>query len=104
MVGTQSTCFICFSCKTEIALGHPPGRRDECPKCGADLHVCRNCRHYDSAAYNECREPSAEVVREKERSNFCDFFQPADPRGAGATVDRQKDLRSAAEALFKKKT
>lgn len=92
--------FKCFKCGTEVVTAQTPGRRDECLKCGADLHVCLNCRHYDKNAYNECREPAAEVVREKERSNFCDFFSP----GAGTGgIDKAKDLRAAAEALFKKK-
>lgn len=79
-----------------------PGRRDECPKCHSDVHACRNCKFYDRAAYNECREPSADRVQVKDRANFCDFFLPADPSGASAS-DKAKDLRAAAEALFKKK-
>lgn len=91
----------CFSCGTELVFAHMPGRRDECTKCGADVHVCRNCKNYDKNAYNECREPSADVVREKDRSNFCDFFQPG---SGGLEADRKKELLSAAEALFKKKS
>src|SRR5689334_1261502 len=93
--------FKCFSCGTEMSFAQTPGRRDECPKCGADVHVCRNCKNYDKTAYNENRNPAADVVREKDRSNFCDFFTPG---GAGLGVDQQKDLRAAAEALFKKKS
>jgi hypothetical protein len=93
----------CFSCGAEMVFSHAPGRRDECPRCGADVHACRNCQHYDRSAYNECREPAADVVREKDRSNFCDYFQPA-AAGGRTEADRQKDLRAAAEALFKKKS
>ncbi len=78
------------------------GRRDECPKCRADLHSCKNCQHYDRAAYNECKEPQADRVQEKDRSNFCDYFTPRS--GGPSAADKQKDLRAAAEALFKKKT
>ena len=92
----------CFNCGTELRFMSTPGRRDDCSKCGADVHVCRNCQHYDRAAYNECRETSAEVVREKDRSNFCDFFVVG--VGTGGAGDKKKDLLSAAEALFKKKT
>lgn len=90
----------CFNCSAELSFGFTPGRREECPKCGADVHVCRNCKNYDKNAYNECREPQADVVKEKDRANFCDYFQLG---GAGGGVDKQKDLRAAAEALFKKK-
>jgi hypothetical protein len=79
-----------------------PGRRDECHKCGADIHVCLNCKNHDKSAYNECRESAAEVVKEKDRSNFCDHFYPLAP-GAHSQSDARKDLISAAEALFKKK-
>lgn len=50
------------------------GRREVCSGCGKDLHVCRNCRFYDPQAYNACREPQAERVIDKDRSNFCDYF------------------------------
>lgn len=93
--------FNCLGCGTEITLAASPGRRDECPTCGADLHVCRNCRHYDRTVYNECRETSADVVREKDRANFCDFFVLAGPGASGA--DMKNELFAAAEALFKKK-
>lgn len=93
--------FFCFSCKKELAqVLEPVGRREECPHCRADVHVCKNCQHYDPKAYNECREPQADVVQEKERSNFCDYFAPRKGAlGAGSEKDK---LRAAAEALFKK--
>ncbi len=92
----------CHQCSHQIHLGsaRAPGRRDECEKCGADLHVCRNCRHYDSKIYNACREPQADRVQEKDRSNFCDFFEVGENTGGISERDR---LREAAEALFRKK-
>jgi hypothetical protein len=50
--------------------------------------------------YNECREPQADVVREKERANFCDYFSASDKIG-GPGKDNDA-LKNAAEALFKK--
>ena len=93
----------CFKCGAGIPLLGIVGRRDECFKCHSDLHVCKNCKFYDPSAYNECREPQADVVLEKERANFCDFFQPRAP-GDKSPVDKQKELLAAAEALFKKKS
>jgi hypothetical protein len=89
----------CFSCHKEVPLLGNVGRRDECPFCHADMHVCKNCQHYDPKAYNECKEPQADRVVEKERSNFCDYFSPGSGSGA---EDAKKDLLAAAEALFKK--
>jgi hypothetical protein len=64
------------------------GRRDTCPRCGVDLHSCRQCRFHDPRAYNECREPQAERVLDKERGNICDYFAPAEdgaPRASSTT-------------------
>ncbi len=91
---------VCFSCGTKNSYMDRVGRRDECLQCHADLHCCKNCRFYDSTAYNECRETSADVVREKEESNFCDFFEP----GSGQSQKSERDsLLAQAEALFGKK-
>lgn len=92
----------CHQCGNIIDLdtSSGPGRRDECRRCHSDLHACKNCAFYDPKAYNECREPQADRVQDKERSNFCDYFQPGTARQEKA--DRDK-LFSAAEALFKKK-
>ena len=98
----MASTFKCHACAAEMRFEGFPGRRDECTACGADAHTCKNCQHYDRSAYNECREPQAEVVREKDRANFCDFFYPSAGDGATANGARQ-DLLSAAEALFRKK-
>lgn len=94
--------FSCFACQKEMVFIDSVGRREECPYCGADAHVCKNCALYDRHAYNECRESSAEVVREKERSNYCDWFT-AGTGGGLAQAQREQQVLSAAEALFKKK-
>lgn len=91
---------VCFSCRKELKFQGIVGRRDECPHCGADAHVCKNCEFYDPKVYNECRETSAEVVREKERANFCDYFSLQ--KNGSSVEDKKAALRAAAEALFKK--
>jgi hypothetical protein len=65
---------ICHKCNKEIAEDFFIGRQAQCPSCGADLHCCLNCSFYDAGSYNDCREPQAERVLDKSRSNFCDFF------------------------------
>ncbi|MGH9542125.1 MAG: hypothetical protein ACRD2H_09615 [Terriglobales bacterium] len=68
----------CWQCGREIKLlsAERVGNRDTCPGCDADLHVCRNCRHFDPTAHGECREEQAEWVRYKDRNNYCDYFSP----------------------------
>ena len=67
---------ICYNCQhTFELLPGIVGRSETCPKCSADVKVCLNCFFYDTSAYNECREPSAERVTQKDKSNFCDYFK-----------------------------
>ncbi|MEO1172626.1 MAG: hypothetical protein AAFX94_11350 [Myxococcota bacterium] len=90
----------CFSCRHTIELDDNVRRGDTCPSCGADVRVCRNCVFHDPNAHNECREPTAEYVADKERANFCGMFKPfTDRRDAGNDVE---DAKAKLEALFKK--
>lgn len=93
----------CHSCgfENELVTGRKVQRRDECERCGADLHCCRNCRFYDPARHNECSEPQAERVVDKERANFCDYFEPGSG-GAGSGGGASGDAaRKSFDDLFK---
>jgi hypothetical protein len=70
--------FHCWKCgeRIEYPTGSRVGRRDTCPKCDADLHACRNCQFYDRSKNNQCSEPQAEWVRDKEAANLCDYYAP----------------------------
>lgn len=76
--------------------------REECPHCGADVHTCKNCLRYSEHAYNQCLEPQAERVVDKERNNHCDYFELAhgDGRSAGKTVAKEDYLKQL-NSLFK---
>lgn len=90
---------ICFKCQTELDVVEPISRKEECPKCRNDVRVCANCQQYDPKVYNECREPQADRILEKERSNLCDFFKL---KSGSSSVQSDRDrLREQAEALFK---
>ena len=93
----------CWKCGASLAaLALPLGRRDACPSCRAELHVCRLCRFFDPRVAQQCREPLAEDVRDKARANFCGYFVPRPDayRGGGAAL--AQGGRSALEALFQK--
>ncbi|OGP94428.1 MAG: hypothetical protein A2V53_03775 [Deltaproteobacteria bacterium RBG_19FT_COMBO_56_10] len=87
----------CFHCKKELDASQRPGRGESCPGCGSDVKVCLNCRFYDRGAYNQCREPSAERVVDKDRANFCEFFE----FGAGAQATDGEDPLKKLRELFK---
>ena len=91
----------CVFCQKEVGLAEKPGRSEECPHCGRDLHCCYQCRFYDVKAHHECREPQADFVAEKDKANFCDYFV-FDPQIKVQTEDKEK-ARAKLEALFRKK-
>ncbi|HEY5601647.1 MAG TPA: hypothetical protein VIM41_00910 [Gammaproteobacteria bacterium] len=67
---------VCWKCGASIAdLPYPLARHASCSSCGAHLHVCRLCKFYDKTRSNQCQEPIAEPVYEKEKANFCELFQ-----------------------------
>lgn len=93
---------LCHACKKPLDLGREIGRRDECPHCSADLHACLNCRFYDRSAPKQCREPQADLVREKDKANFCDYFVFADSTAGATAGDATGAARKALDDLFKK--
>ena len=94
---------ICWKCKKEISI-EKPVRGDECPLCHADLHVCRACDFYESGAHNDCRESSADMVTDKERANFCDYFRCSKLGSLSQSKDQDnttgEDKASAARNAF----
>jgi hypothetical protein len=95
---------VCWKCGTSLAaLSLPLRRLDECPKCRAELHVCKMCVDYDTRYAKHCREPIAEEVRDKERANFCDFFKPRPSAYTAPNIAEVDRARSELEKLFGKK-
>ena len=91
---------ICWKCKKEISI-EKIARGDECPLCHADLHVCRACDFYESGAHNDCRESSADMVTDKERANFCDYFRVSSViPGLDPGISKAEKARNAFNALF----
>jgi hypothetical protein len=55
---------------------------------------------HDPSAYHECRESSAEWVKDKERGNKCEYFIPKDAT-QGGKADVKAAVTSALDDLFK---
>lgn len=92
----------CFSCGHKIELTDRVQYNATCDKCSSYLKCCLNCKFYDPGAYNQCHESSADRVTNKDKSNFCDFFE------AGSTSrfkenTRKDDSLKKLNDLFKKK-
>lgn len=89
---------MCWKCKTPLPFA-AIYRTATCAVCGADLHVCRNCRFYAPESHYGCHETVDEEVRDKERANFCDSFR-ARAQFDGAADDAARNARSAFAGLF----
>lgn len=89
----------CQACKHALDIGPRIGRRDVCPHCRADLYCCLNCSFYDPSASKQCREPVADLVKEKGKANFCDYFRFAD-RAPGNEREAERS-RKQLDDLFK---
>ena len=64
----------CWSCGHTGDFSPPLERADSCQGCRRDAKCCLNCRFYDRQTNQECSESQAELVKDKEKSNFCDWF------------------------------
>jgi hypothetical protein len=87
----------CYRCRGELGFEGRVPREATCPSCHSDVHVCANCRFHDRSAHNQCREPAAEFVRDKERTNFCEFFELTGARAGRKGPGSAKD---AFDSLF----
>jgi len=93
----------CHSCGNQWLEREAPGFSATCEKCGEFLHCCRNCRFHSPGMHNDCCETQAEMVRDKENRNRCEWFQFADRDADGNTgelPDRSAAARARLEELF----
>ena len=90
------TCWKCGDPLQELLFPLP--RHEECPHCRAQLHVCRMCLYFDAAAPQQCREPVADNVSDKQRANFCGYFQ-INPQAYTDPSDQAADSQQL-DALF----
>jgi hypothetical protein len=114
MVGTI-TRSRCSNCGTVLQPGFDP--KGKCPRCAFELHCCKQCAFFDSAARFECMKPIPEPIPRKDQRNDCTFYQfratiekdtaPSAPSaGTSASPERVStrplDARQQFENLFKK--
>ena len=75
------TASRCFNCACTLPAGFDFAQ--PCPKCAAELHCCKQCAHFDSAAHFQCAKPIPERIAAKDKRNECTLFSP------GVTVARE---------------
>ena len=97
----MSENMVCWKCGTSITdLPMPLARHAACHSCGAQLHVCKLCKFYDKTRSNQCQEPIAEPVNDKEKANFCELFQIKADAYKERDASALESARSELDALF----
>ena len=102
----------CHNCSTPLAAD--TDYKGSCPRCGVDLHCCKQCIHFDTSTRFQCRKPIPARISSKDQANDCAWFEPrvtvardatsnASPSvGAGPAPRSPNDARAAFDNLFKK--
>lgn len=97
----MADALACYRCGASLAaLSLPLARLDECPKCRAELHVCRMCTHFTPRLRRGCDEDDAPEVRDREGANFCDWFNPNPGAFDPADAATEIAARAALARLF----
>jgi predicted RNA-binding Zn-ribbon protein involved in translation (DUF1610 family) len=101
----------CAQCGAVLQSGMTADQK--CPKCGFDLHSCKQCMYFDPGSRFECMQPVKERIAKKDERNECTFYEmrvtreketstPASSSFGSSSGQRPSDARAAFENLFKK--
>ena len=77
----------------------------KCPKCGFELHSCRQCTHFETSTRFECTQPIPERIPRKDERNQCTFYamrMRVEKETSTPVAAKPQDARQAFENLFKK--
>lgn len=101
----------CYNCATAL----PPGVdfNGNCPRCGAALHCCKQCAHFEPGLRLQCAKPIRERIGSKDKANECPFFETrvtvardavstGSAPAANPSPRNPEDARAAFDNLFKK--
>jgi hypothetical protein len=50
--------------------------KGQCPKCGAALHCCKQCAHFEPSTRFQCLKPIPVRIAVKDQANECELFKP----------------------------
>lgn len=92
----------CTQCGTVLQGMTADGR---CPKCGFELHSCKQCMYFDPGSRFECMQPVKARVEKKDAKNDCTFYEMRVTREKETSTPvaaRPSSARAAFDNLFKK--
>lgn len=113
------TAARCYNCSTTLLPDIE--FHSTCPKCGAALHCCKQCAHFEPSTRFQCLKPVPVRIAVKDQANACELFKPrvtvardaahngpSNSLGNGALAAQPpvprnaSDARAAFDSLFKK--
>jgi hypothetical protein len=68
------TASRCYNCSTTLLPGSAVN--GPCPKCGAQLHCCKQCSHFEPSTRFQCTKPIPVRIPLKDQANECTLFSP----------------------------
>jgi hypothetical protein len=84
-----------------LGLGSQPRSREVCEGCGAYLHSCVNCHHFDHVLTNSCKLSNTSFVGSRDSLNYCEQFRMLDA-AVRADEERVSRARLTWERLFRR--
>jgi len=90
----------CASCAMVLPVGIDLQGR--CPKCGVELHSCKQCAFFDTGGRFECTQPITARIPKKDAQNQCSFYSPRTTIERETSTSKPLDARQAFENLFRK--
>jgi hypothetical protein len=79
----------CARCGNELTVATAWSAEGTCSRCGADLHTCAQCGHFDTSAAFECQKPVPSRVSPKDTRNVCALYEPR------TTIERETTSSSS---------
>jgi hypothetical protein len=98
--------FRCAACGEQRLLAEELGPGTVCSRCGAPLHTCANCLHFETSVRWECRraEEIPARIAKKRDANECAAFaaKVSVEQGRETAQPGPGGARAAFDALFKR--
>ena len=91
----------CAPCGHELTVAAAWSADGKCPRCGADLHTCAQCLHFDTSAPFECQQAIPVRVSPKDARNECTWFEPRTKVERETKSTPPTSARKAFDDLFK---
>jgi hypothetical protein len=97
----KRTVSRCSQCGTLLSSAEIP---EKCPKCGFELHSCKQCLYFDPSSRFECMQPVPERIPRKDVKNQCTFYSirvTTEKETTTPAAAKPASARQAFDNLFK---